>query len=131
MTTQDSLGGFQQLVMLAVLRLSDEAYGARMQRELEETAGRSVSISTVYVTMDRLERKGLIVKKAAVNATTVIIRVNEIEITGAKLSGGCSMSMREPNNIATIPPIVNNPKLVILTSKMKRTMATSIKSSPA
>ena len=30
------------------------------QRELEETAGRSVSISTVYVTMERLERKGLI-----------------------------------------------------------------------
>ncbi len=60
MTTQDSLGGFQQLVMLAVLRLDDEAYGARIQRDLEETAGRSVSISTVYVTMERLERKGLI-----------------------------------------------------------------------
>ena len=60
MTTQGSLGGFQQLVMLAVLRLSDEAHGARIQRQLEETAGRSVSISTVYVTMERLERKGLI-----------------------------------------------------------------------
>ena len=60
MTIQDSLGGFQQLVMLAVLRMGDEAYGARIQRELEETAGRSVSISTVYVTMERLERKGLI-----------------------------------------------------------------------
>lgn len=60
MTQQDSLGGFQQLVMLAVLRLGDEAYGAVIQRELEETAGRCVSISTVYVTMERLERKGLI-----------------------------------------------------------------------
>ncbi len=60
MTTQDSLGGFQQLVMLAVLRLGDRAYGALIQRELEETAGRGVSISTVYVTMERLERKGLI-----------------------------------------------------------------------
>ena len=47
MTTQETLGGFQQLVMLAVLRLDDEAYGARIQRDLEETAGRSISISTV------------------------------------------------------------------------------------
>ena len=57
---QDILGGFQQLVMLAVLRLGDDAYGARIQLELDETAGRSVSISTVYVTMERLERKGLV-----------------------------------------------------------------------
>jgi PadR family transcriptional regulator PadR len=60
MTQHETLGGFQQLVMLAILRLGDEAYGARMQRELDETAGRSVSISTVYVTMERLERKGLV-----------------------------------------------------------------------
>lgn len=57
---QDILGGFQQLVMLAVLRLGEAAYGAKIQRELEETAGRRVSISTVYVTLDRLDRKGLV-----------------------------------------------------------------------
>jgi PadR family transcriptional regulator len=56
--SHEILGGFQQLVMLAVLRLGDDAYGARVQQELEETAGRSVSISTVYVTLERLERKG-------------------------------------------------------------------------
>ncbi len=60
MSSSESLGGFQQLVMLAALRLGDEAYGARIQDELESTAGRSVSISTVYVTMERLEKKGLV-----------------------------------------------------------------------
>ena len=58
--SHDILGGFQQLVMLAVLRLGDEAYGARLQLELDEIAGRTVSIGTVYVTMERLERKGLV-----------------------------------------------------------------------
>ncbi len=60
MSSPESLGGFQQLVMLAALRLGDDAYGARIQEELEGTAGRSVSISTVYVTMERLEKKGLV-----------------------------------------------------------------------
>ncbi len=60
MSNADSLGGFQQLVMLAVLRLADAAYGSTIQRELEQTAGRSVSIATVYVTMERLEKKGLV-----------------------------------------------------------------------
>lgn len=58
--SQDALGGFQQLVMLAVLRLGDGAYGAAIQRDLEETAGRRVSISTIYVTLDRLDRKGMV-----------------------------------------------------------------------
>lgn len=58
--TQESLGGLQQLAMLAVLKLGEDAYGATVQRELEETAGRSVAISTVYVTMERLERKGFV-----------------------------------------------------------------------
>ena len=60
MTTTESLGGFQQLVMLAVLHLADDAYGATIQRELEGRARRSVSIATVYVTMERLEKKGLV-----------------------------------------------------------------------
>ena len=56
----DSLGGFQQLVMVAVLRLGEGAYGSEIQSELENTAGRSVSIATVYVTMERLQKKGLV-----------------------------------------------------------------------
>jgi len=60
MAKREALGGFQQLVMLAVLRLGEEAYGAEIQRDIEETAGRSVSISTLYVTLERLQNRGLV-----------------------------------------------------------------------
>lgn len=53
------LGELEELVLLAVLRLGDAAYGASIRKELKERAGRSVSISTVYVTLMRLEEKGL------------------------------------------------------------------------
>jgi DNA-binding PadR family transcriptional regulator len=60
MDAKENLGQFQQLVMLAVLRAGPDAYGARLQGELEETADRRVTISTIYVTLDRLEGKGLV-----------------------------------------------------------------------
>jgi DNA-binding PadR family transcriptional regulator len=60
MTPLDSIGRFQQLVMLAALRLGEDAYGARIQEELERVAGRSVAISSIYVTMERLEKKDLV-----------------------------------------------------------------------
>jgi DNA-binding PadR family transcriptional regulator len=52
------LGDLEELVLLAVLRLGDEAYGGRIREELRALAGRSVSISTIYVTLMRLEEKG-------------------------------------------------------------------------
>jgi DNA-binding PadR family transcriptional regulator len=54
------LGEFEQLVLLAVLRLGDEAYGMRVRRELKERAGRDTAIGAVYATLDRLEGKGLL-----------------------------------------------------------------------
>lgn len=54
------LGELEELVLLAVLRLGTEAYGASLRRELRERAGRSVSVSTIYVTLVRLEEKGLV-----------------------------------------------------------------------
>lgn len=60
MSSNETLGTLQQLAMLAVLRAGREAHGARLQEELEEGAGRRVTISTVYVTLDRLEGKGLV-----------------------------------------------------------------------
>ncbi len=54
------LGEFEQLVILALLRLGDDAYGMNVRRELEETAGRQVMFGTVYGTLDRLEEKGLV-----------------------------------------------------------------------
>lgn len=55
-----SLGDLQQLSMLAVARLGQEAYGAAIQDELAEVAGRQVSVPTVYVTLIRLEEQGLV-----------------------------------------------------------------------
>ncbi|HSR52605.1 MAG TPA: helix-turn-helix transcriptional regulator [Acidobacteriota bacterium] len=55
------LGEFEQLVMLAVARLKgDEAYGMRIHEELQQTIDRPVSITAVYVTLSRLEEKGLV-----------------------------------------------------------------------
>jgi len=46
--------------MLAVLRTDPEAYGMAIRRELERVTGRSLAIGSVYVTLDRLESKGLV-----------------------------------------------------------------------
>ena len=54
------LGEFEQLILLALVRLGPDAYGATVRREIEEHAGREVSISAVYTTLERLEQKGLV-----------------------------------------------------------------------
>ena len=54
------LGDFEQLIMLGVLRLGDEAYGAAIRQEIHARSGRDVSINAVYTTLDRLEAKGLL-----------------------------------------------------------------------
>jgi len=56
----DYLGEFEQLVLLALVRLGTNAYGMTIRREIEERAGRSVSIGAVYTTLERLERKGYV-----------------------------------------------------------------------
>jgi DNA-binding PadR family transcriptional regulator len=60
MAKGDFLGEFEQLVLLALLRLGDDAYGMAVRRELESRAARDVSIGAVYATLDRLESKGLV-----------------------------------------------------------------------
>ena len=55
-----ALGEFEQILLLALLRLEPEAYGAAIQREIEAQTGRPVLLSAIYTTLDRLERKGLI-----------------------------------------------------------------------
>ena len=54
------LGEFEQTILLAVLRVGDGAYGASIRKELEACTGRSVSHGAAYVTLDRLEDKGLL-----------------------------------------------------------------------
>ena len=57
---QANLGEFEQLLLLAVLRLGPNAFGAEIARELESRARRSVSRGALYTSLDRLEDKGLL-----------------------------------------------------------------------
>ncbi|MBP8273993.1 MAG: helix-turn-helix transcriptional regulator [Acidobacteria bacterium] len=54
------LGEVEQLVLLAVLRLGDEAYAVPMRELIEQDAGVALSRGTMYVTLERLERKGFV-----------------------------------------------------------------------
>ncbi len=60
MNARDNLGEFEQLILLAVLRLKDEAYGMRVRQEIETRISRPTSIGAVYATLERLESKGLV-----------------------------------------------------------------------
>jgi DNA-binding PadR family transcriptional regulator len=55
-----ALGDFEQLVLLGVLRLGEDAYGAAIRQEIHARSGRDVSINAVYTTLERLETKGLL-----------------------------------------------------------------------
>ena len=55
-----SLGEFEQIVLLAILRLGDQAYGVPISRELERHRGRDVSVGSVYAALERMESKGLV-----------------------------------------------------------------------
>ena len=60
MAKPDSLGQFEQLVLTAILTLRDNAYGVTIHAKVMELARpKSVSLGAVYVTLDRLEDKGL------------------------------------------------------------------------
>ena len=60
MSGRDYLGEFEQVVLLALRRLGAPAYGAEIHREILDRTGRDVSIPAVYVTLKRMERKGLV-----------------------------------------------------------------------
>ena len=62
---RETLGELEQLLMLAVARSGEQAYGAEIQRDLEDSASRSLTISTIYVTLVRLEKKGLVRSRRA------------------------------------------------------------------
>jgi DNA-binding PadR family transcriptional regulator len=58
------LGEFEQLVLLAVLRAGDGAYGTRILEEIAACGGRRVSRGALYVTLARLEEKGLLLARS-------------------------------------------------------------------
>jgi DNA-binding PadR family transcriptional regulator len=60
MADRDYLGEFEHIVVLALLRLGDRAYGVTVRQEIEVRIVREVSIGAVYATLDRLEAKGYV-----------------------------------------------------------------------
>ena len=65
MTVRDYLGEFEHIVLLAVLRLGEQAYGVTVRREIAERTGRDASIGAIYATLDRLQRKGYVTSRFA------------------------------------------------------------------
>ena len=58
--SRESLGHFELLVLLALLREGDGTYGVPIARAIEDTTGKRVILASVYNTLERLEEKGLV-----------------------------------------------------------------------
>jgi len=56
----DALSNFELMVLLALIRLGDEAYGVPISAAIESESGRDVSIGSVYAALERLETKGFV-----------------------------------------------------------------------
>lgn len=54
------LGEFEQLVLLSLLRLGNGTWGAAIRRDIQDRLGRELPVSVVYVTLQRMERKGMV-----------------------------------------------------------------------
>ena len=57
---REHLGEFEQIVLLAVLRLGEDAYGVPIRLEIERRTGRALTVGALYRTLDRLEDKGYV-----------------------------------------------------------------------
>lgn len=57
---KEHLGEFEELILLMIMLLKDEAYGLAIRKELKEQANRTVTIGAVHGTVNRLEKKGFI-----------------------------------------------------------------------
>lgn len=60
MASVPTLSNFELMVMLAIIRIGDDAYGVSISNEIEETTGSEVLLGSVYDALARLEAKGLI-----------------------------------------------------------------------
>jgi DNA-binding PadR family transcriptional regulator len=58
--TRDSLGEVEHLILLAIVRLGDTAYGVTIRREIDSQTGRDVAIGALYTALERLEQKGFV-----------------------------------------------------------------------
>lgn len=57
---REALGEFEQMILLAVLHVGDDVYGVPIVDEIERRTGRAVAPAAVYITLRRLEQKGLL-----------------------------------------------------------------------
>ena len=60
MPSVPTLGQFEQIVLLAILRLKDDAYGVSIRAEIAKRTGREPASGALYTTLERLQRKGLL-----------------------------------------------------------------------
>jgi PadR family transcriptional regulator, regulatory protein PadR len=51
---------FEQVVLLSLLRLGNGAWGAAIRRDIQQRIGRELPVSVVYVTLERMEKKGMV-----------------------------------------------------------------------
>jgi DNA-binding PadR family transcriptional regulator len=65
MTDVSTLGEFEHVVLLAIMRLGDEAYAVSIRDEIARCTGRDASRGSVYITLDRLETKGYLRSRLA------------------------------------------------------------------
>ena len=63
MGMREHLGEFELTVMLALLRVGEDAYGVPIAREIEASGGREVGIASVYAALERLERKRFVISR--------------------------------------------------------------------
>jgi len=59
----DYLGNFDLMLLLALLRLGEDAYGVTIAEELEKQTGREVVVASVYATLERLQQRGLVTSR--------------------------------------------------------------------
>lgn len=60
MNRGDALTEFEQMVLLALVRLADRAYGVTIREEIEARAGRKVSLASAYAALERMQQRGYV-----------------------------------------------------------------------
>jgi DNA-binding PadR family transcriptional regulator len=55
-----TIGDFEQLILMALIRLGSDAYGVTIRVEIESRTGRTISPGALYTALDRLETRGLV-----------------------------------------------------------------------
>jgi DNA-binding PadR family transcriptional regulator len=63
MSKRRDLGNFELMVILALIRLDDEAYGLPIAEEIQRHSGREVALGSVYAALERLHKRGLVMSR--------------------------------------------------------------------